>query len=241
MRDELFRKPLARAADFEFDHSVAAVFDDMLNRSIPFYSQIQSMICDWVNTFYIPGTTVCDLGCSTGSMLAAVAQACPKVERLLGLDNSQAMIDKARERFKLESLKPNLALEVADLRDFQLPSSSVVIMNYTLQFIRPLYRQKVVSNIFESLEPGGAFILCEKVLEDNTHLSRLFIEAYYRFKRRQGYSDLEISQKRERLENVLVPYKTSEHRTLLAECGFDQVEIFFKWHNFTSFIATKKL
>lgn len=240
MKDELFRKPLVKVTDFEFDDQVAQVFDDMLNRSIPFYAEIQAMIKDWVSSFYIPGTTVCDLGCSTGSLLAHLGQACPEIRHLLGIDNSAAMIAKARERFDELQLEPKITLHEGDLREYPLPKSSIIIMNYTLQFIRPLFRHQVVRQIFDALEPGGAFILSEKVLEDSTHLSRLFLEAYYRFKRNQGYSDLEISQKRERLENVLVPYKISEHRTLLAECGFEHVEIFFKWHNFTSFIAIKK-
>jgi len=240
MKDEIFRKALPFVADFEFDDQVAEVFEDMLHRSIPFYSEIQAMILDWAKTFYRPSTAICDLGCSTGALLALLAKHCPEVSRLVGVDSASAMIAKAKRNLALDKAFGRIELMKADLRDVVLPQSSLVVMNYTLQFIRPLYRHQVVRNIFDALIPGGALILSEKVLEDNTHLSRLFIEAYYRFKRRQGYSDLEISQKRERLENVLVPYKISEHRTLLADCGFDQVEIFFKWHNFTSFVAIKK-
>lgn len=240
MKDELFRKPLVRATDFEFDEQVADVFDDMLQRSIPFYEEIQHMICDWVGRFYQEGTAVSDLGCSTGSMLAMVAATNPGVHELYGVDTSKAMIEKAQAR--LDSVNhPKKTLVEGDIRQVELPKSSVIIMNYTLQFIRPLYRHQVVQRIYDALTPGGALILSEKVLEDDTHLSRLFIEAYYRFKRRQGYSELEISQKREMLENVLVPYKIGEHKTLLSECGFGHTEIFFKWHNFTSFIALKKI
>ena len=240
MKDEIFRKQLPFVADFEFDDQVAEVFEDMLHRSIPFYSEIQKMILDWAKTFYRPETAICDLGCSTGALLALLANHMPDVSRYVGVDSAAAMIAKAKANFQQHPACDRIELMEGDLREVTLPTSSVVVMNYTLQFIRPLYRHQVVRNIFEALIPGGALILSEKVLEDSTHLSRLFIEAYYGFKRRQGYSDLEISQKRERLENVLVPYKISEHRTLLSDCGFDQVEIFFKWHNFASFIAIKK-
>lgn len=239
MKDRIFREPLSKVADFEFNEDVADVFDDMLSRSIPFYSEIQKMIVDFVGHYYQKGSQVYDLGCSTGTTIAAILQALPSIDHVVGVDSSQAMIDKCLDR--LSAFEDRLDLHTADLRKVAIERASVVIMNYTLQFVRPLYRSNVVKQIYDGLEPGGVFLLSEKVLEDSTHFSRLFIDMYYRFKRRQGYSELEISQKRERLENVLVPYKVSELRELLEEAGFKQAEVFFKWHNFASIIAIKQL
>jgi tRNA (cmo5U34)-methyltransferase len=241
-KDSLFRQPMKQVSDFEFNADVANVFDDMLNRSIPFYGAIQQMIADFVDHFYIEGTRVYDLGCSTGSMMVALAQQVPRIKEIVGVDTSSAMIEKCIQR-KADlhgQLEPRLTFLQEDLRQAELEHASAIIMNYTLQFVRPLYREKVVRRLYDALEPGGVLLLSEKVLEKSTDLSRLFIEMYYRFKRRQGYSDLEISQKREMLENVLIPYQVDEQVELLNSCGFSNVEIFFKWHNFASFIAIKK-
>ncbi len=241
MKDELFKKPLSRLTDFQFSEDVAGVFDDMLNRSIPFYDQVQNAIVDLVAGYYQPGTRVYDLGCSTGLMMAKLLDGIPELAEVVGIDDSEAMINKTAERFDATAHKDRVSLHCEDLRTSAISNASAVIMNYTLQFVRPLYREQVVGRIYEALQPGGVLILSEKVLEDSTNVSRLFIDMYYQFKRRQGYSNLEISQKREMLENVLIPYKVGEQRELLTKCGFAEVETFFKWFNFASFIAVKKL
>ncbi|CAM2006663.1 carboxy-S-adenosyl-L-methionine synthase CmoA [Acanthopleuribacter pedis] len=241
MKDELFKKPITRLTDFQFSDEVAAVFDDMLNRSVPFYDEVQNAIVDLVAHHYQPGTRVYDLGCSTGLMMAKLLDGIEELAEIVGIDDSQAMIDKTAQRFANLPRGERVVLHREDLRTAGMSGASAVIMNYTLQFVRPLYREQVVRRIFEALEPGGVFVLSEKVLEDSTNISRLFIDMYYQFKRRQGYSNLEISQKREMLENVLIPYKVSEQRELLCKCGFAEVETFFKWHNFASFIAIKKI
>lgn len=241
MKDELFKKPLSRLTDFQFSEDVAGVFDDMLNRSIPFYDQVQNAIVDLVACHYQPGTKVYDVGCSTGLMMAKLLDGIPELAEVVGIDDSEAMINKTAERFAATAHKDRVSLRCEDLRTSVMDNASAVIMNYTLQFVRPLYREQVVGRIYDALQPGGVLILSEKVLEDSTNVSRLFIDMYYQFKRRQGYSTLEISQKREMLENVLIPYKVGEQRELLTKCGFAEVETFFKWFNFASFIAVKKL
>ncbi len=240
MRDELFRKPVRALTDFEFNEDVAAVFDDMLSRSIPFYDEVHRMIVDFVEAFYQPQSALIDLGCSTGATLAKIADDSQvDIHRFVGVDDSEPMLDRARQRFSDHPLASRIVWQNTDLRQVELEDPSVVIMNYTLQFVRPMYRQSVVNRIYQSLRPGGILIVSEKVLEQSTAISRLFIEMYWTFKRRQGYSDLEISRKREQLENVLVPYKVDEQLELLAQAGFGEAEIFFKWHNFASFIAIK--
>lgn len=241
MRDELFKEPVNRFADFEFNREVAAVFDDMVSRSIPFYAEIQSMIVDFVSHFFQEGAAIYDLGCSTGSMIARLVARLEGNYRILGIDNAPAMLEKAEKRLKQLAPECEVTWHSTDLRELKIESAMAVIMNYTLQFIRPLYRARVIRQIYQGLNPGGIFILSEKVLDSGTHLNRLFADMYYQFKRRQGYSELEISRKRERLENVLVPYSVREQLELLHESGFRQVEIFFKWNNFASFIAIKDL
>jgi len=159
----------------------------------------------------------------------------------VAVDNSAPMIEKCRQRFAGLPDAARIQLQQGDIRDQSIENASVVNMSYTLHFIRPLYRLNVVRKIHDGLLPGGIFILSEKVLEESNHLSRLFIDMYYRFKCRQGYSEMEISSKREKLENVLVPYQLPELQTLLAEAGFRQVGVFFKWHNFASLVAIKDL
>jgi tRNA (cmo5U34)-methyltransferase len=123
--------------------------------------------------------------------------------------------------------------------DFDLSNASVVTMNWTLQFVRPLYREKLIRKINKGLVKNGALILCEKVLVEDSMLNRLYIELYYNFKRRQGYSEMEIAQKREALENILIPYRADENTELLKKSGFRTVDSLFRWYNWASFIAIK--
>jgi len=115
-----------------------------------------------------------------------------------------------------------------------------VVLCLTLQFVRPIYREQLLKNIYEGLNSGGVLILVEKILAEDSIFNRDFIEYYYDYKRRNHYSEMEISQKREALENVLVPYKLSENISLLRDNGFAHCEVFFKWYNFAGLIATKK-
>ena len=239
MKDDLFKQPKNQLGDFAFNEDVAEVFDDMLQRSVPFYNEIQLMISRFAEAYYQPKTTLIDLGCSHGSTLNSIAEntAIPPA-MMIGIDNSEAMLEKATTR-----LQPfdGISLICGDIKESPITNASVIILNYTLQFIRPLYREQLIQHIYDSLVPGGILLLSEKVLENSTNMSRMFIQMYYQFKKEQGYSDLEISQKREALENVLIPYKVDEHYELMKKVGFSEVEIFFKWHNFASFIAVKSL
>lgn len=241
VKDRIFREPLSQLSGFQFDEQVAEVFDDMLDRSIPFYDEVGKMILEFVGHYYQASSSIYDLGCSTGILLGALIKRFPMIHELVGLDNSPAMIHKTQSRLEPLNFAGKLQLQCKNLRDAKLSNASVVIMNYTLQFVRPLHRNKVVASVYQGLLPGGIFILSEKVLEESNQVSRLFIDMYYRFKRRQGYSEMEISQKRERLENVLVPYTVSELQEILQESGFNEADIFFKWHNFASIIAIKQL
>jgi tRNA (cmo5U34)-methyltransferase len=152
------------------------------------------------------------------------------------------MLDKCRTKLEEMGMKRPFSLEVADLNTGVVPmeDASVVILCLTLQFVRPIAREKLLRNIHEQLRPGGVLIVIEKILAEETDFNRDFIKYYYNHKRRNNYSEMEISQKREALENVLIPYKLSENITLLKEVGFRTVEVFFKWYNFSGFIAKKQ-
>lgn len=239
-RDEIFRGTTDEVADFNFGENTAAVFDDMLDRSIPQYQELQRMIGELAAEFAVAGTCVYDLGCSTGITLKSINDAVQAEVQLVGIDYSQPMLDKARARFDaLQGCKP-VTLALGDLNHgVHIEGASVVLLNLTLQFIRPLYRDALVRSIYEGLHEGGCLILVEKVLGNDSLLNRGFIKLYYDMKRRNGYSETEIAKKREALENVLVPYRVDENYELLRRSGFAHVDTFFKWYNFCGFIAVK--
>ena len=240
-RDAVFRKKMEAVSDFQFDGPVAEVFDDMLDRSVPFYGEMQRMIMEMVPDFATDGSNVYDLGCSTGNTLLGIDKTLGKQPvTLIGIDNSPEMLDKCRTKF--EESKPNheLKLVEGDLNQgVEIENASVVLMVLTLQFLRPLYRERLMRTIYEGMNEQGCLILVEKVLGEDSIFNRLFIDYYYRMKKRHGYSELEISQKREALENVLIPYKLIENRELILGTGFRSWDVFFKWYNFCGMIAVK--
>ena len=212
----------------------------MLERSVPFYKECQQMVIDLALHFAQKDSAVYDLGCSTGTLLRHLVKAIPSTQkiRFVGLYNSEAMLKKARG--KLKGHLKRCELEEANLEsDFELADASVVIMNYTLQFLPPKRRAAMLKKICRGLRPGGGLILIEKVRGESDGLNDLFIEQYHSYKQSQGYSKLEIAKKREALEKVLIPLKPGRNRDLLTEAGFRQVDIFFKWFNFSGFLAIK--
>jgi tRNA (cmo5U34)-methyltransferase len=242
-KDVLFQENSA-ARDFTFDQKVAAVFDDMVSRSVPFYGELQRMLAD-LSVQFLPEQdgSVCDLGCSTGTTLDLILShpACPASTHGHGIDNSQAMLDQAREKLGAHVGADRITLTQADLdSDLKLPPVNVVLMNWTLQFVRPIHREGLLRRIYTSIMPGGALLMAEKVLVEDSLLNRLYIELYYRYKARQGYTAEEIQRKRESLENVLVPYRVEENVALLKRCGFNTVDTCFRWFNWAAFVAIKR-
>jgi tRNA (cmo5U34)-methyltransferase len=228
--------------DFEFDEGVARIFDDMLVRSIPFYSEIQRMTVELAARFVQPGSEVIDLGCSIGTTLAALAAGIgDKTVKLVGVDNAQPMLARARGNLEAAGVLARCELREADLNgDFTVANTSVVIMNWTLQFVRPVHRDRVIRRIYDGLRTQGCLIVVEKVLGDESMLNRMYIDLYYDFKRRNGYSNMEIAEKRERLENVLIPYRIDDNRELLRRNGFQIDDVFFRWYNWAGFLAVKQ-
>ncbi|MEM7257189.1 MAG: carboxy-S-adenosyl-L-methionine synthase CmoA, partial [Pseudomonadota bacterium] len=207
--DDLFHHNTQRGSDFAFDEKVARVFDDMLARSIPLYAEQQKMIGDMAARFWVNDTRVVDLGCSLGTTLISIASLLPGSAQMSGYDNARAMLERATANVDSASLGNHITLHHADLNgdldNLDLSNTSVVTLCWTLQFVRPLRRDRLINKIYESLVDGGILIITDKVLTNDSNMNRFFIDFYYDYKRRNGYSDEEIMRKREALENVLVP------------------------------------
>jgi tRNA (cmo5U34)-methyltransferase len=226
--------------DFVFNERVVEVFDDMLDRSIPFYRQVIDAEAQLINEFLEPGDTVYDLGCSTGTTLLEFSRLLEqKGLQFIGIDNSAPMLDKARLKIELYSKQASLSFSCEDITTFDHPGAGCIILNYTMQFIRPLQREGFLRRLFQNLQPGGIILISEKVINHDRRLNREYINIYHRYKKIRGYSELEIAKKREALENVLIPFSIEENKTMLKNSGFVSVETFFQWFNFTSFIAIK--
>ena len=239
-KDKLFDEKRAFIHNFDFGKDTANVFDDMLDRSVPFYQEIQRMTAEMCTDFAVPGTNLYDLGCSTCTTFLAIEHSIPPDVTCVGVDSSPEMLEKAREKLKQRNFSRPFKLECADLNaGVMIQNASVVILTLTLQFVRPLHREKVIQSIAAGLNEGGCLILVEKVLSENSTINRLFIKYYYEMKKRNGYSELEIAQKREALENVLIPYHFDENRKLLLNNGFKACDIFFRWYNFCGMVAIK--
>ena len=240
IKDKLFARKRHRVGDFNFGKKTAVVFDDMLGRSVPFYAEMQRMMGEMAADFAEPGTSVYDLGCSTCTTFLALDRAVKKEVLFVGVDSSPDMLSQARKKLSQRRMGHKVQLVCADLnKGIDVENASVVILNLTLQFVRPLYRHRLIRRVAGGIRKGGCLILIEKVLSKNSTLNRLFINYYHLFKERNGYSRMEISQKREALENVLIPYRVEENMEMLLNNGFSACEIFFKWYNFYGIIALK--
>ena len=235
--DKVFSKPITK--QFEFDEDVAVVFDDMLERSIPFYKEVIDLTCKTICLHLKEGASVVDLGCSTANTLLALHKKSNKSYHLLGIANAEAMLHIARQ--KVHAYGASIELVDADITQVELSQHDAIIANYMLQFIRPLQRPEFVAKIYEALNPNGLFIFSEKIVFEDKELNKQMIDLYYDFKRQQGYSDFEIAQKREALENVLIPYTEEENKAMLKNAGFSTIETIFKWGNFATFIAKKRV
>ncbi len=239
--DKVFNEEIKNASDFKFGTKVVNVFDDMVNRSVPFYGEMQRMIAELAADRAQQGTYVYDLGCSTGTTMIGMNTLVAENIEFVGVDDSPEMLEKCDSKLKEAGFTRGYKLVNADLNQtVKIDNASVVVLCLTLQFVRPIYRERLIKTIYDGLNKDGVLILIEKILAEESSFNRDFIKYYYDMKRRNHYSEMEISQKREALENVLVPYKLSEDNLLLREAGFAHVELFFKWYNFAGLIAVKK-
>lgn len=242
--DKLFTQIDPQIGEFSFDENVARVFDDMISRSVPLYADVQRSLPVIAGLLDHDPIRVIDLGCSTGTSLIHLARALPDRNlELIGVDNSQAMLAKLREKLELLTGQPGddaalfeqISVYHEDIRSFEFSHASIVLMNYTLQFIDVESRLEVLKRICNSLKPDGMMLVSEKVVHQQPEMDDALVSLYFEFKRRQGYSELEISRKRDALENVLKPLTVDQNIEMFREAGFARVEVMLKWFNFATF------
>ena len=241
-KDEIYNSGDSPPPPFEFNESVAQVFPDMLRRSIPGYETSIEAIGWLASRFVRPGTRCYDLGCSLGAAAQAIRDNVsePGVE-ILAVDNAPAMVERCRQRLLGEPAPdgPEISVEAADVRGIRIENASMVVMNYTLQFLPLAERGTMMKKISDGLIMRGLFVLSEKVVDEDAEIDSLAIDLHHEYKRRNAYSDLEISRKRAALENVLIPETIETHRRRLAHAGFRHVGILLQYFNFVSLVAIK--
>ena len=235
MKDKVFTQSIEKK--FEFDEAVASVFDDMLSRSIPFYDEVRKLVLSLILAEQNEGMKVLDLGSSTAKFLLDLHSKMSVSMKLKGVDNSQAMLDRAEQ--KCQAFGANIELELADMLIYNYKEEDIIVANYTLQFIRPIHRLELIKKIYTGLKDQGMFIFSEKIVFENKVLDKQMIDIYYDYKKEQGYSEFEIAQKREALENVLIPFTIKENIQMCKDAGFTKVETVFQWANFVTFVVKK--
>ena len=239
-KDKVFARKQTTITPFRFNREVADVFDDMLVRSVPFYGESLKQQARMTRRFYRPGTRIYDLGCSHGNMGVLVRDAFEEVPFcMIGVDSSLPMIEKYQKRMISPGEGSSIHLVCGRMEDVRLENASVVIINLTLQFLSPGKRDSLIRSVYEGLSPGGILLLTEKTLHPDPGISELELDFYCQFKRENGYSELEISQKREALDKVLIPEPVKTHENRILSTGFSRFSVWLKWFNFTSMLAIK--
>ena len=242
MADSLFKERRAQIHDFNFGAETAAVFDDMLDRSVPFYGEIQRMIGELAGDFAVEGSSIYDLGCSTANTFLSIGfHLSPDLGvKFVGLDSSDDMLRKAEEKLANARFPWPYALNRPGSERGSADRERVGRLDGAHPAVRAAAEPRGPANqLVPGMNHNGCLILVEKVLGEHSTFNRLFIDHYYAMKKRKGYSEIEISQKREALENVLVPYQLDENLRFLRRCGFNHVDVFFKWYNFCGIVAIK--
>lgn len=239
-QDQLYSQPREAISGFVFDDSVVKVFEDMIGRSVPGYATLLSMFPVLARTFVTQNSRCYDLGCSLGASTLAIQQGID-VENvdIMAVDNSPAMIEKCRELTSQHRSKARVVVKQADVCELEINQASLVIMNFTLQFIPESQRKSLIKKIYTGLNLGGVFVLSEKVNAKNTIEQNRLTSLHHAFKKANGYSDLEISQKRSAIENVLIAETVEQHISRLKQAGFSEVLVWFQCFNFVSFLAIK--
>lgn len=239
-KDTLYASPLGDISSFQFDSSVVDVFPDMIQRSVPGYSAIISAIGLLANRFAQPDSVCYDLGCSLGAATLSMRhKISAKNCKIIAVDNSNAMLSRCQKIIARDTAVIPIELVCSDIQDINIENASVVVLNFTLQFIPLADRDAFIKKIYTGLRPGGLLILSEKLMFTDSRQQALQTEMHHAFKKANGYSDMEISQKRASLENVLIPETFNQHKERLLQSGFDNAEVWFQYFNFASMIALK--
>ena len=239
-RDDIYASPLDEPGQFAFDSSVVSVFPDMIKRSVPGYTTIIAMTGLLAGRYATCDSKIYDLGCSLGASTLAMRQHVHHEScEIIGVDNSQAMLDRCRNIIDTDTHELPVSLLCGDIQDVTIEAASVVVLNFTLQFIAPELRDAVIQKIYDGLKPGGMMVLSEKVTFEDPHLDQLNIDLHHQFKSANGYSDLEIAQKRTALEDYLRPETLNQHKQRISTAGFSSCDVWFQCFNFASLVALK--
>lgn len=238
-RDQLFSKPLGQISGFEFDQRVVSVFPDMIQRSVPGYESVVAMTGVLAARSSRAGSNIYDLGCSLGASTLSICAKLPEQCSVIAVDNSEAMVNEFQNLLKGQPEQNLIQIELADVRDIEIKNASMVVLNFTLQFIPLEDRLTLIKRIYQGMLPGGVLLVSEKIRIEDTQLNDLFIDAHHEFKKRQGYSELEVAQKRSAIENVLIPETQEQHFERFQQAGFNQSSLWFQCLNFCSMIAIK--
>ncbi|USD64336.1 carboxy-S-adenosyl-L-methionine synthase CmoA [Vibrio sp. SCSIO 43136] len=239
-KDTIFSAPINKIGDFTFDERVAEVFPDMIQRSVPGYSNIISAIGMLAERFVKPHSNVYDLGCSLGAATLSMRRHIQQEgSKIIAVDNSSAMVERCK--LHVNAYRSDTPVDVieADIREIEIENASVVVLNFTLQFLSPADRQALLEKIYAGLRPGGILILSEKFVFSDEEANELLIDLHHDFKRANGYSELEISQKRSAIENVMRPDSIETHKARFEAIGFSSNEVWFQCFNFGSMFAVK--
>lgn len=238
--DNMFAAPIKKLGDFTFDANVAEVFPDMIQRSVPGYSNIISAIGMLSERFATDGSTLYDLGCSLGAATLSMRRHIKaKNCKIIAVDNSPAMIERCKLHVNSYLSTTDVVIIEDDIRHINIENASVVVLNFTLQFLSPDDRVMLLNKIYAGLQPGGLLILSEKYRFADRAVNELLIDLHHDFKRANGYSELEISQKRSALEHVMKPDSMECHQARLQDIGFSSITMWFQCFNFGSMLAIK--
>jgi len=237
-KDRHYQQPQSELVDFVFDQAVTRVFPDMIRRSVPGYDALITLLGLFSEKHVCDNSSIYDLGCSTGATSLALAKrVIAKNCQLVAVDNSKSMIEQCRHNLsEIDTL--NLDIQLADILDVKIKNASLVALNFTLQFIAPEKRLSLLTKIQDGILANGALILSEKLCWENDSDQSFHQDLHQRFKMANGYSDLEIAQKRTSLENVLIPDTLQDHIERLHQAGFKNVRTWFQCFNFVSIVAT---
>lgn len=239
-RDTLFSAPIENLGDWHFNEQVADVFADMVQRSVPGYSTILSIIGMLAQRFVTPASHIYDLGCSLGAASVAAQRHIQAADcQIFAVDNAPAMITRCRRY--VSTFRATTPIEVIeqDILEVDLTNASMVILNFTLQFLRPETRLSMLKRIWQALNPGGVLFIAEKFCFSDSQMNALTIAMHHDFKRANGYNQLQISQKRTMLENVMLLDTIETHKKRLIEAGFRHPETCFQCLNFGALLALK--
>jgi len=240
-KDRVFSEKLTTITPFRFNEKVARVFDDMLVRSVPLYGEVLKQQARIARRFYQHGTQIFDLGCSHGNLGILLLDCFGDAEfKMTAVDSSEPMIQRFKKRLAVHDNQRCVDLACAYIENIVISNASVVVVNLTLQFLDRQKRDSLIQSAFNGLCKGGILLLTEKTVHSDEQMNALEQEYYYQFKRENGYTDLEISQKRDALERVLVPENVAEHENRIQKAGFSSFNVWLKWFNFTSMIAVKR-